>query len=243
MRNIQKLIAILLLTSGLSCTKDDVFIDVTNDQVTVAKNGNGNNSQGFIPGNIPVYTQDELIIQYKTNTPETMKYTIRESHGIDGDNINPLQGFGLFEICRCDDQDIEKWIFPPGTIGIEPKKQVLEGTIGPELFGILNVDYEFAFGFDVDSPTTGTDADTSYETHIKAVNNGVTVAILDTGLAASLTVFDSTSPGDNQFLYNASLTAVGEESSSWDYVNGDSNTFDDDPVSYTHLTLPTKRIV
>ena len=105
-----------------------------------------------------MYSQDELIIQYKPGTPETMKYTIRESHGIDGDNVNPLQGFGIFEICRCNDQDIEKWIFPPGTISIEPKKQVIDSEIGTETFGILDVDYEFVYGFDVDSPIVGTDA-------------------------------------------------------------------------------------
>lgn len=237
MRNIQKLIAILLLLTNMSCTKDDTFMDATEN--ALAKNSNANNSgstaQGFIPGNIPVYSQNELIIQYKAGTPAAMKYTIRESHGIDGDNIGPLQGLGIFEICRCNDQDIEKWIFPPGTIGIEPKKQVISGTIGGETFGILDVDYEFTFGFDVDSPITGTDADTTYETYIKPVNNGITIAILDTGLAASLTVFESDTADDNLFLYNAELTAVGEESSSWDFVDGDSNTFDDDP--YMHGSI------
>ncbi len=231
MRNIQKLIAILLLLTNMSCTKDDTFMDVTEN--ALAKNSNANNSgstaQGFIPGNIPVYSQNELIIQYKAGTPEAMKYTIRESHGIDGDNISPLQGFGIFEICRCNDQDIEKWIFPPGTISIEPKKQVIESEIGTETFGFLDVDYEFVYGFDVDSPIVGTDADDSYESLIKPVNNGITIAILDTGLAASLTVFDTMTDEDDRFLYNASSTAVGEESSSWDFVNGDSNTFDDDP--------------
>ncbi|WP_430409157.1 S8 family peptidase [Kordia sp.] len=238
MRNIQKLIAIFLLLNFMSCTKDDTFFDTTKDEnvnANAKNGGNGNQQQVFIPGNIPVYSQNELIIQYKAGTPDSMKYTIRESNGIDGDNINPLQGFGIFEICRCDDQDIEKWIFPPGTIIIEPKKQVIEGQIGGESFGIADVDYEFTFGFDVGSPITGTDADTSYETHIKTENNGITIAILDTGLAASLTVFETASPEENQFLYNAALTAVGEESSSWDYVNGDSNVFDDDP--YMHGSI------
>ncbi len=226
----------------ISCTQDDAYINVTKEEnMNVnAKNGGNGNSQGFIPGNIPVYSQDELIIQYKPGTPDSMKYTIRENHGIDGDNINPLQGFGIFEICRCNDQDIEKWIFPPGTISIEPKKQVLDSEVGIETFGIAAVDYEFEYGFDVDSPATGTAADTSYETKIKPVNNGITIAILDTGLAASLTVFDSDTSEENQFLYNASLTAVGEETSSWDFVDGDPNTFDDDP--YKHGSIIAHQI-
>ncbi|WP_298419859.1 S8/S53 family peptidase [uncultured Kordia sp.] len=235
MRNIQKLIAIFLLISVTSCTKDDTFIDTTKDENLniKAKNGGGINSQTFIPGNLPVYSQNEFVIQFKDGTPDSMKFTIRESNGIDGDNINPQQGFGSFEICKCDNPDFEKWIFPPGTISIEPKKQVIEGQIGGEIFGIADIDYEFEFGFDVESPILGTAADTNYESYIKPSNNGITVALLDTGLAPALTVF-SESTFEPQFLYNATVDefAESEAQSGWDFVDNDPNTFDDDPFKH-----------
>ncbi|AXG71934.1 subtilisin DY [Kordia sp. SMS9] len=226
MRNIQKLIAFVFVFIACSCTTDDTFID--SESTVVSKNNNANATQGIPPNNMPVYSQDELIIQYKPGTPEAMKASIRVRHGINPSLTIFMQGFGIYEICRCNNQDIEKWIFPNGTIGIEPKKGVIEDEIDGEAHGVGNVDYEFTYGFEVDNPATGTGADTSYASYIKPANNGITIAILDTGLATGLTVFND-GGGATQFLYNAADTAIGEELSGWDFVNKDANTFDDDP--------------
>lgn len=238
MRNIQKLIAFVFAFLVCACIQDDIFIDSTNE--TESTDFSKNNGQGSLPNNMPVFVQDELIIKYKAGTPDTMKASIRFSHGINPNPSVSLPGFGFYEICRCEDQDIEKWIYPSGVIDIEPKKGVIEDEIDGEAHGIEDVDYEFIVDFEVDSPTTGTDTDTSYEAYIKTVNSGVTIAILDTGLATGLTVFNDGSDPIH-FLYNAETTALdGTQKSGWDFVNKDPNTFDDDP--YFHGSIIANQI-
>jgi hypothetical protein len=238
MRNIQKLIAFVFAFLVCACTQDDIFIDSTNE--IESTDFSKNNGQGSLPNNMPVFVQDELIIKYKAGTPDTMKASIRFSHGINPNPSVSLPGFGFYEICRCENQDIEKWIYPSGVIDIEPKKGVIEDEIDGEAHGIEDVDYEFIVDFEVDSPATGTDTDTSYEAYIKTLNSGVTIAILDTGLATGLTVFNDGSDPIH-FLYNAETTALdGTQKSGWDFVNKDANTFDDDP--YFHGSIIANQI-
>lgn len=236
MRNIQKLIAFVFVFVVWSCTTDNSFFDAEKDESTLLLKGN--NTQGNIPKNMPVYSQNELIIQYKPGTPDAMKSTIRLTHGINPNSSVFLPNFGIYEICRCDNKDIEKWTFD-GAISIEPKKGVIEGEIDGEAYGIGDVDYEFVFGFDAGSPIVGTVTDTFYESYIKEDNVGVTIAILDTGVATGLTVFNTETAAD-KFLYDATDTAIGEEQSGWDFVNGDPNAFDDDP--YMHGSIVASQI-
>ncbi|QHI35905.1 Intracellular serine protease [Kordia antarctica] len=220
MRNIQKLIAFVFVLLVWSCTTDDFSIQEKENGVS-PKNNNPTNANRL------VYSNTTLIVQYKPGTTNSEKSSIRISHGINGSNSAPQQGFGIYEICRCDDQDIEKWQFKGG-INVEPKKQVIEDDIDEEsTTGLLDVDYEFIFGLDLDSPYIGTDSDTGYTSYIKALNPGITIAVLDTGIATGLTVFNGTG-GPHEFLYDASDTAVGGELSGWDFVNNDANAFDDD---------------
>ncbi|MEM6685704.1 MAG: S8/S53 family peptidase [Bacteroidota bacterium] len=226
MRNIQKLIAFVLVFVVCACTQDDVFETSNNKEVTnFAKSGGGLTS---VPGNMPVYSQNELVVRYKPGTPETMKYMIRETHGVDGDNFAIQPSFGSYQVCRCNNQDVEKWIYIVGSISIEPKKQVVSGTIGGEAYGLADVDYNFVVDFEFDSPIVGTAADDFYESYIKTGNSGITIAILDTGVATGLTVFNTGTAAENRFLYNASETAIGEEQSGYDFVDDDVNAFDDD---------------
>lgn len=232
MRNIQKLIAFLLLLTFCSCLQDDTFTEGKKEENInlFAKGGNvGGGPSGGIPKNMPQYAPNKLIIQYKPGTPDAMKDGIRASHGI----AIPGQISGTYEICRCNNQDIEEWTFVGTSIAIEPKKDVLEGEIDGEAFGLMDVDYEFIFGFDAASPIVGTDADTTYESYIKESNNGVTIAVLDTGVAPTLTVFSSS----EKFLYDASETAIEYELSGWDFVDKDANTFDDDPFKHGSIII------
>lgn len=219
MRNIQKLIVFTLFTFIFSCSNDDTFKNVNSaekkEDATVQKpNTNQKNSQN----NGLQYSRSTLIIQYKNGTSDSIKNAIRANYGITQNT---------YEICRCDNEDIEKWAFSGG-INIEPKKLLIEGEpIGGESFGILDVDYEFIFGFEMNDSTGGA-SDIGYESYIKDGNGGITIAVLDTGLATGLTVFnDGTEP--TQFLYDATATALGEEKSGWDFVNKEPNTYDDDP--------------
>ncbi|NQX85100.1 MAG: S8/S53 family peptidase [Flavobacteriaceae bacterium] len=222
MKNVQKIITLIVVIIIFSCSNDDSadYDQINKNNITTTPK-----SSNLTQSNKLNYSQNELIIQYKPGTSNSMKYTIRENHGIDGDNINPQQGFGRFEICRCDNQDIEIWNFPYD-IDIEPKKQAIKGEIGNETFGLLEVDFQFVFGFDETHPGIGTATDTGYISYIKPINTGITVAVLDTGIATQLTVFnEATLP--ISLLYNGTATAVGEEQSGWDFVNKDPNTFDD----------------
>jgi len=237
MRNIQKLIAFVLVVLACSCTTDkiDESLNLEDKNVLLGKNNGGQQNSNF-PNPPLIYSDTELIVQYKPGTTNATKSVIRMSHGINGNNSAPQQGFGVYEICRCDDQDIEKWQFKGG-INVEPKKQVIEDDIDEEsTTGLLDVDYEFIFGLDVDSPYTGTDSDTGYVSYIKATNPGITIAVLDTGVATGLTVFNGTG-GAHQFLYDATETAVGEEQSGWDFVNNDSNAFDDDQGKHGSIVI------
>lgn len=213
MRNIQKLIAIVFLVGISSCSSDDILENSAPKELT--KNTNSQNivSKSTI---FPTYSQTSMVVQYKSGTSDSEK-----------NNIRLLNGVGNYEICHCDNQDIELWHFG-GVINAEPKRRAIKGQIDPEsTTGLLEVDYEFVFGLDIDSPYIGTDADTGYTSYIKSVNSGITIAIVDTGVATGLTVFN-TGMSPNKFLYNAEFTEISGDKSGWDFVNEDANTYDDD---------------
>ncbi|MBC8754616.1 S8/S53 family peptidase [Kordia sp. YSTF-M3] len=214
MRNIQKLIAFVFVFVVWSCTTDD-FVTQDKESLVTAKNNSSENTsrKSFF---FPTYSDTSMVVQYKAGTPDAEK-----------NNIRTFNGVGNYEICHCDNQDIELWYFG-GVIDAEPKRRAIKGQIDPEsTTGLLEVDYEFVFGLDLDSPFIGTDADTGYIPYIKTVNTGITIAIVDTGIATGLTVFN-TGMSPNQFLYNAEFTEISGDKSGWDFVNEDANAYDDD---------------
>ena len=213
MRNIQKLIAFVFVFIACSCTSDDLSeITSNDDKISITpKNGTVGGQN-----NTPVYSQTSLIVQFKTGTTDPQKAGIRGANGVNN-----------YEQCHCTNKDIELWHFG-GVINVEPKRRAIKGQIDNEsTTGLEAVDYEFVFGLDIGSPYIGTDVDTGYISYIKEENSGITIAVLDTGLATGLTVFNDGSEAI-QFLYDATDTAVGDEKSGWDFVSEDANTFDDD---------------
>ncbi len=209
-----------------------LFFSCTNDEIALENNKTISDStlkQQI--GNSPLlYSQSELIIQYKHGTPDTTKNMLRRFYSVFS-----------YETChRCPDRNIEKWFFG-GNIDIEPKKQAIEdGDDIPGIYSnaILDVDYEFTFSLDMDSSYMGTDIDFSYESYIKPYNNGITIAVLDTGIDTNLPLFkDGITP--SKFLYKA--PDYEEGLSGWDFVNTDHNSYDDNLGK--HGTIVTSIIV
>ena len=216
MRNIQKVIAFIFVFLMYGCTSDDLFETPNDaDKTSIAPKSGGGGSMTIFP----TYSNTSIIVQYKSGTSASEKNTIRGMNGVTN-----------YEECHCINQDIELWYFG-GVIDVEPKKRAIKDQIDPEsTTGVLEVDYEFVFGMDVAADDYGTAADVSYEPYIKSINSGVTIAIVDTGVAPGLTVFND---GDDpaipiKFMYESGETAVTDEKSGWDFVDEDPNTYDDD---------------
>lgn len=165
----------------------------------------------------PTYSQNKLIIQYFPGTSNATKAALRAAYGaID------------FKACQqCNDDCIELWTFGPG-INIEPKKTAIEQGSGGGVESIMDVDYEFSFAMDAIYSAVGNTSDTSYSSYIKQTNDGVTIAVFDTGIIPSINnnnAYAFSAP----FLYNAANDGNSLTQSGWDFVNSDANCFDDDP--------------
>ncbi|MBL7885364.1 MAG: S8 family serine peptidase [Flavobacterium sp.] len=164
----------------------------------------------------PVYSQNKLIIQYYPGTPEATKIFLRTFYGaID------------FKSCQqCNDDSIELWTFGPG-INIEPKKTAIEQGSGGGVESIMDVDYEFSFAMDATYSALGSYTDSNYISYIKPANDGVTIAVFDTGISPTINN-NNLSAFTTPFLYNASNDGNSLTQSGWDFVNSDANCNDDD---------------
>ncbi|MCH2193925.1 S8 family serine peptidase [Kordia sp.] len=213
MRNIQKLIAFVFAITICSCTSDDILRNEIIEQVSGKVTGaiNVTSKSSFFP----MYSDTELVVQFKEGTTDSEK-----------DNIRTINGVQNYEVCHCTNKDIELWFFG-GAINIEPKRRSIKDQVDEESdTGVKAVDYEFIFGVDISNPFIGTAMDTGYISYIKEENTGITIAVVDSGIATGLTVFN-TGTMANKFLYNADGAAVEDEKSGWDFVHEDPNTFDD----------------
>jgi subtilisin family serine protease len=214
MKSLKKIIVLFVLSIfSLSCSEDHLYTEEKSQKSLLKENSLRNNNNNI--SNLPVYSRNKLIIQYLLGTPNSVKSNLRDIFGVQN-----------YEICEhCEDKNIELWIFDKGIL-IEPKKTTIETGSGGGIEYIVEVDYEFVFGIDLSNPYLGTDSDTSFYPYIKSDNEGVTVAVLDTGIAP--TIGADTSPiFASPFLYNASNDGYTGVESGWDFVNDDSNCFDD----------------
>ncbi len=197
----------------ISCSKDDkIDFDTTAQENLEIEIGQDNEP----PLNIPVFSTNELIVQYKDGISPTEKDAIRAANSID-----------IFETCNCSDQSIEKWMFDDG-IDIEARKRTLTSTGEGGVEEIKNIDTEFSFKREVETDSiSGNTTQGDYQNYIGG-NHGVTIAVLDTGVNVSYPGFLP------DFLYNAYGFPYGNNGpgslnqiSGWDYVNEDDNTQDD----------------
>jgi subtilisin family serine protease len=217
MRNIQKLIAFVFVLLACSCTTDDLIENPNKEETSIAPK-----TTSTTPSFLPTISNISLVVQFKNGTSDMDKGQIRTFNGVTN-----------YEVCHCTNKDIELWYFG-GAINVEPKKRSIKDQIDPEsTTGLQEADYQFTFGFDVGADYVGTAADLSYEAYIKSITEGpaITIAVVDTGIAPALTVFndESVDPSEPiEFLYDSTETAVADEKSGWDFVSEDPNTFDDD---------------
>lgn len=223
-----KYMIFIFLTMMISCVNND-FNNENSENQNAFSSEKGYDKSTLNTG--LTYSNNSLIIQYDPETTEVVKNELRTIHNVvSHSSCRPCVGSFFGENIAY--LDVELWEF--GTIiNIEPKKQVIEDEddeIGVE--GINNVDYNFTFVIDDISNYIGTNLDLGYTNRIKLNNNGITVAILDTGLDTNYQEFP------HRFLYNSSDPAgVGMESG-WDFVNDDHNAFDDNQGK--HGTIVTK---
>ncbi|NHN25778.1 S8 family serine peptidase [Flavobacterium jejuense] len=216
MKKIKKCSLLFVLTSLIfSCTQENNFEEEVNTNKDLLVGKYNSENRNISRRNMPVYAKDKLIVQYAPGTSDSVKNDLRDMFGTTS-----------YELCaHCNDDSIELWFFGNG-IDIEPKKTAIEQGSGGGVEAIVDVDYEFTFGVDLSNPNLGTITDYSYMPYVKPINNGVTIAVLDTGIAP--TIGEDTSPVFTApFLYNASDDGNALIESGWDFVNDDNNCFDD----------------
>jgi len=222
MKSIQKLLGIILIIIICSCGKDEIINPLDNQnvyqdisEITTRSGQNGS-------FNIPIYSQNELVVQYFPGTDETVKESLRSIYEVE-----------YYEACRlCPDGMIELWTFDIN-IQIEPKKHSIESD-----GMILAVDREFSVETVIDDIDVGTWEYTSYEPLIVSENSEITIAIIDTGFDPQFPAwYDSGEP--IPMLYKAETDTDGELSG-WDFVNDDNNPYDD--ASGKHGSIVTFEI-
>ncbi len=221
MKSIQKLLIFIFLPLFFSCTDDfepEFDLETTLDYRINTSQQNNGPAKVSTSASVPIYSQKSLIIQYVTGLSEADKVEFRNRH-------TPQGGIMNVKTCHCTEQDIERWTFS-GNIQIEPKKQTIEDDpLGNGKLRAVNRDFYFATDF---GPKSGSGS-ASYDSHIKYGNSGVTIAILDTGFDPTFSVFDDDFGNPIEMLYDATHMgmAVGEETSGWNFVDDNDNTFDD----------------
>jgi hypothetical protein len=210
--NVLKTGSVLLLSLMLFSCEHNVTADDVQENPLESSSIQGNRKAKRPPLNTPRYSENELIIQYKSDLAEDEKMAVRNLHEVTD-----------YKVCSmCLEKDIEKWVFSNLTEGIVSKSLGIQSGSGGVEGEILNVDFEFDFNFESESAqwlAGGSSHD--YLSKIKTVNNRMTIAVLDTGVNLNFPVFNQ------PFLYNAAGTNIAGEPSGWDFVNNDSDFYDD----------------
>lgn len=213
---------LLLVVLSFSCSKE-AYIEENDSNNNLQKLGKLSTIQGNSNLITPEYANDRLIIQYNFGVSDTTKQRLRLRYGVVS-----------YEECQnCTDRIIELWMFQQG-IDIEPKKTEILDDInngGPGVESMIaDVDNEFTFETEMPIELVDVPNLESFEDYIKPDNNGVTIAVFDTGVQPTIykdgvSVFSTSIP----FLYNASGDGNPDTKSGWDFVNHDDNCYDDDP--------------
>ena len=218
-KNVINLVLISLFIS--SCNNDD--LPITNEKNDSNKSLMRNTSQLTAKKN---YSSNTLVVKYASWVTNANKIFIRNYFGVI-----------KYELCsHCDDDSIELWMFD-SNINIEPKKETISNppiTVGyptnpsGKAIQYVEYNYEMQLGGTKQSLKSNTSISltSDYSSYIKNSNDGVTIAVFDTGIKPSL---GSSAFFPDKFLYNASADGIPGVYSGWDFVNNDHNPADDDP--------------
>lgn len=201
----KKIIGCFLIVISLLMTSCSDSDDITEESIHIETNYTAQVSSN----NALNFSKREIIVQFKDNVRNSKKAALRQLYQVVD-----------YEVCTHCDRVIEKWDFGPG-IDLENKLgSVSSGSGGAE--SIQNVMMEFEFKSETDYfSMTGGSGNQNYVSKIVEQNEGVTIAVLDSGIDANYPTFDS-----RPFLYNATDDGLPGVNSGWDYVNEDHNSYD-----------------
>lgn len=215
MKKIITLFTTLLL---ISCSTQELEISEKSTSET-------NNTQRILTRRN--YSKNSLVIKFSSGVSEPVKQFLRKYHEVTSHKL----------CSQCSDASIELWMFDEDVL-IEPKKETISNPAGgmnfpPQYTGAIKA-VDLNFDVDVDIASTNTSSNTnsvslvnSYQSYIKNTNNGVTIAVFDTGIKPD--AGDNNPIFQDQFLYNSNNDAFPQTISGWDFVNNDNNCLDDDP--------------
>lgn len=198
-------LCILCIITG--CEKDDSLFNDTENITSDLKAANVQSSTG------------EIIVRYDSGITEAQKQQIRNLYQITN-----------YKNCTCADPTLELWIFDldrngntPGGSTLEGVKEAIEDTSGVEGSQINDIITQDALKLGTSFGPEDVSGTTSL---LSSTNEGVTIAVLDTGIDHNYFGFDS------EFLYNSQLnnnTCIENGMTDyfgWDFVDGDNLPFD-----------------
>lgn len=221
-KNLGVLLSIIIAT--ISCTNDELIKkDFENKQLN--ENTSNLTAKGTNSFNT-VYSTNSLVIKFESGVSDADKIFLRDYYEVLS-----------YQLCEyCADHEIELWTFHDG-IDIEPKKITIDDPSGGMHLPIYPYSYveyvDYEFDFQIASTNTETKSSSGlnnlssngYQSYIKDTNDGVTIAVFDTGINPSA---GGSSPiFQNHFLYNASNDGIPGIYSGWDFVNHDNDCSDD----------------
>lgn len=219
----KKLTFILTLLIFGACSKEElVHKETTTSKETVLTLGKRRSTTPHPLA--PHIAPKQLIIRFKNaaldpKRKDLIRERLETTYSFDINNI---------ETCSCDDKSIELWTITPGPSfgGIEDTVHALSNNNGE-----ADVEGDYQFWLTVRNNLLNTPPAFDINTRTVAQNNGVNIAVLDTGIAYGLF--------PNPFLYNSSNpNNCMNETAGWDFVNDDNDPKDD----HGHGTMLTKII-
>lgn len=218
------LFLLVLLCSFLSCEISENDFPETVYPHEVPKNGFSSEelmSYADSPEPDMEILPNETIVEYYPNVSDERREELRSKYQVVS-----------YRTCDCsgNTRKYELWTFHP-SVGVEPTVRVIKE--GDDVIDIARISRNFSFwtpmhslvsiesGDKVKSESINGTFNDLYLGRIKAKNSGVTVAVIDTGIDVNFPGFSSS------FLYNSSNNNLCAHESGWDFVNHDSNPFDD----------------
>ncbi len=217
MKHIKAFILTILSITFLSCDTDyeNTFQEIDTVHLNSQKAQNCTICPTLTPVNIPVFSKNELIIQYAQELSENQKNYLRTSYN----ESDPIESF---EVCMYCDGTIEKWTYGP-SIDLEHKKASIRSRKKSKPEGLINVDTEFTFTMENESlASSSTTSTTNYFPYISNNNNDVVIAVLDSGIDYNYPYFVS------PYLYNSSIASPFYPSGSgWNFITNTDGFLDD----------------
>ncbi|OUR97661.1 hypothetical protein A9Q86_15725 [Flavobacteriales bacterium 33_180_T64] len=198
---------ILVILVVFSCSqKDEEFFNDEN----LNKNKTAFSREASELQNNTTIIENELVLQYVAEITEIQKEELRLEY-------NVLS----YEVCFCSN-DIEIWTFEE-VIQAEHATASLKSSDDDDDDdddGILvkHIDNQFEFSSNYSSDGFQGASNINYLSNLVSVNQGVTIAVVDSGIDSNHPVFNQA-----QFLYNGNSSIMP---SGWNFVNNDNNIYD-----------------